>query len=171
MSSFLTWLSKNNSTIYNQLKGKSIGSSSFDSAWKSIAATNGGAFQQAQHDFIKASHFTPAANKVKSNIGLDVTRRSVALQNVVWSMSTQHGSGGAYNIFKAAGIKSHMTDYEIITKLYAERSKVNKYFSRSSQSVKNGVYNRFQNELKDALAMLGTANQGSKRVGGGAQQA
>lgn len=156
--------------MYNALKGKTIGSSSFDSAWKSLAKNNPSGFQQVQHDFIKASHFTPAANKVKSGIGLDVTKRSVALQNVVWSMSTQHGSGGAYNIFKNAGIKSHMSDVDIIKRLYAERSKVSKYFSRSSSAVQKGVYNRFQNELKDALAMLGTSAN-NNRVGGGAKEA
>jgi hypothetical protein len=170
MSSFLTYVKGKDPGSYKTLIGKTIGSSSFDNAWKNLARTKPAEFQKLQHDFIKQSHFTPAANKVKSGIGLDVTRRSTALQNVVWSMSTQHGSGGAYNIFRNAGIKSHMSDADIIKRLYAERSKVDKYFSRSSSGVKRGVYNRFQNELKDALAMLGTSAN-NKRVGGGAQEA
>ena len=160
MSSFLRYLGNTNPTLYGALKGKAAGSGSFDSAWKRLASQHPRDFQQAQHDFIKQSNFTPAANKINQNTGLNVNSRSTALQSVVWSMSTQHGSGGASSIFRNAGINSRMSDREVIQRVYAERMKVNIYFKSSSQAVKNGVYNRFKRELADALAMLGSGGSG-----------
>lgn len=78
-------------------------------------------------------------------------------------MGTQHGAGGAANIARVAGINNRMSDKEIIQRLYAERMKVSKYFARSSSTVRNNVYKRFQKELADALAMLG--NQGTRQGG------
>jgi hypothetical protein len=163
MKSFISFLGKTNGTLYKALSGKSAGSSSFDAAWKNLAKQHPRDFQQAQHDFIKASHYSPAASKISSNTGLNVNSRSVALQSAVWSMSTQHGAAGASNIFRNAGIRPNMSDREVLQRVYAERMKVDKYFSRSSQAVKNGVYNRFKRELADALAMLGSG--GSTRGG------
>lgn len=125
--------------------------------WKSLASQYGQAFDQLQHAFIKQSHYDPAASRIKSATGFDASKYSLAVQNVLWSTAVQHGAGGASNIFKAAGIKQGMSDAEIIKRVYAERSANNgaKYFSKSSASIRKSVVNRFQNELKDALAMLG----------------
>lgn len=150
----MSYLKSSNSKIYGGLAGKSVGSSVFNRSWKELARRYPQEFNQVQHDFIKRSHYTPVVNKVANGIGLNVNNRSSALQNVVWSMGVQHGSGGAYNIFKAAGISSGMSDRTIIQRLYNERMKVSKYFSRSSSAIRNGVYNRFKNELRDALNML-----------------
>lgn len=164
----MKYLSSHDSTLYASLKGKSIGSSSFDSAWKALAKKYPDRFSKVQYEFIKGSHYQPAANKIKSNLGINIDARSIALKNVIWSMGTQHGAGGAYSIARAAGIRNGMSDKEIIQRLYAERMKVNKYFSRSSQAVKNAVYNRFKRELADALAMLAKSGQGQRQ--GGAQE-
>lgn len=143
--------------IYRRLAGYSPGSGGFNGAWKSIANTDTAKFDTLQHDFIKFSHYDPAAAKIKSSTGLDVNRYSAALQNVLWSVSVQHGAGGAASIFKNAGIRNGMSEADIIRRVYAERSAGNgsKYFSRSSSSIRKSVVRRFQNELRDALAMLG----------------
>jgi hypothetical protein len=169
MSSFLSYLKKTSPGTFNYLGGSGKpGSSGFDKAWKALAAKDPKGFEQIQHNFIKQSHYDPAANKVKSATGLNVNSYSLALQNALWSIATQHGAGGAQNIFKAAGVKQGMKEADIIKKIYAERMKVDKYFSRSSSAIKQSVYNRFQNELKDALAMLQSYNTHSnkqKRIG------
>lgn len=141
--------------MYQSLARYSPGTSGFNSAWKALANNYGTRFNNLQHGFIKQSHYSPVVSKVKSGIGLDVNSRSSALQNVVWSMGVQHGSGGAYNIFRAAGITASMSDRQIIERLYNERMKVSKYFSRSSSSIRQSVYNRFVREKADALKMLG----------------
>lgn len=94
-------------------------------------------------------------NSVKKSTGLDVSKYSVALQNVVWSVGVQHGAGGASSVFKNAGVKQGMSEKEIIERVYNERSKVDKYFSSSSASIKKSVKNRFAQEKKQALSMLG----------------
>lgn len=154
MNSFLSFLKSYNPGFYNGLAIHKVGSTNFDNAWKNLAKGQAAAFQEAQHAFIKQSHYDPAASKLQASTGINANSRSLALQNVIWSIGVQHGSGGANNIFRAAGINNNMSDRQIIEKLYAERMKVNKYFSRSSQSIRNSVYKRFQQELKDALAML-----------------
>lgn len=154
MNSFMSYLKKTNPVMYNSLAKHKIGSSGFDSTWKSLASSQGIQFQAAQHAFIKQSHYDPAVSKLSQATGINANSRSSALQNVIWSIGVQHGSGGASNIFRNAGINNNMGDREIIQRLYAERSKVSKYFSRSSSAIQKSVYNRFQNELRDALAML-----------------
>jgi hypothetical protein len=144
--------------MYRSLAGKSVGSTSFNNSWKALASNDPTGFDKVQHDFIQQSHYDPVVSKVKSGIGLNLNTRSAALQNVVWSMGVQHGSGGAYKLFRNAGIRPSMSDQEIINRLYNERMKVDKYFSRSSSSIKASVKRRFQSELKDALAMLGTTS-------------
>ncbi|MCK6203924.1 hypothetical protein KZX50_00485 [Bacillus infantis] len=143
--------------MYGVLSKYKPGTSGFNSAWKALAGTNPGRFDQIQHAFIKSSHFDPAANKIKSSLGFDVSKYSTAVQNVLWSTAVQHGSGGAVNVFRSAGIKQGMSDAEIIRRVYAERAANNgaKYFSRSSSDIRKSVVNRFKNEMQDALSMLG----------------
>lgn len=153
MNSFMKFLKNANPRMYNGLGRYSIGSSGFDQAWKQLASADP-EFADLQHRFIKQSHYDPVVQNLRG-YGVNINDRSSALQNVIWSIGVQHGSGGATNIWKAAGIKSNMSDKEIITRLYNERMKVDKYFSRSSASIKASVKRRFQNELQDALNMLG----------------
>jgi hypothetical protein len=144
--------------MFGALAGKTPGGAAFNNAWKALANANPSAFNSVQHNFIKQSHFDPAARNVYQATGLDVSKRSLALQNVLWSVATQHGSGGAKNIFRnAVGSKgAAMSDAAIIQAVYNERMAGNgmKYFSRSSSGIRNGVMNRFRNEYKDAMAML-----------------
>lgn len=131
-----------------------VGTSGFDKSWKALATNHASAFGSIQHEFIKKSHYSPAASKMSSLTGIDPNKRSSALQNVVWSVGVQHGSGGASGIFKNAGISNKMSDADIIKRIYNERMKVDIYFRSSPSSTKASVKKRFANELKDALAML-----------------
>lgn len=157
MSSFLSYAKRKDPKIGNMLAKYAPGSKAFDSAWKGIAAMKPAEFNRLQHNFIKASHFDPAAKMIKGATGFDVNRYSVAVQNVLWSTAVQHGSGGAKNIFRNAGIRPGMSEAEIIRRVYNERGANNglKYFSRSSASIRQSVVNRFRNEMNDALRMLG----------------
>ena len=155
----LTKASGNAQKFANQyggaLKGLTAGTTAFDNAWKAEAKKNPDKFKTAQHNYIQKTHYAPAVNAVKKNTGIDASKYSVALQNVIWSVGVQHGSAGAGSVFKNAGVKSGMSEKEIIEKVYKERSKVDKYFSKSSASIKKGVANRFVKEKEQALKMLG----------------
>jgi hypothetical protein len=143
------------SSYGGSLKGKKAGTSAFDQAWKAEAKKNPAKFKAAQHSYIQNKHYQPAANKFQSITGINLSKMPKAVADMVWSIGVQHGAGGASSIFKNAGVKAGMSATTIISKVYNERMKVNKYFSSSPQSIKNGVLNRFKNELSDALKMLG----------------
>lgn len=140
---------------YKTLSANPVGSRAFDAAWKQVAATNKN-FAQYQQDFAKKSYYDPAAQSVLKNTGLDVNKRSQAVQAAIWSTSVQHGSGSVQRIIKAAGITPSMTDEQILRRIYTERGANNgaKYFKSSPKNIQVAVANRFKNELQDALNML-----------------
>jgi murein DD-endopeptidase MepM/ murein hydrolase activator NlpD len=147
----------------NDFKGLAAGTAPFTACWKRIAANETAAFQNAQHAFIKKSHYDLLAAKILADDGLDVNTRSRALQDVVWSTAVQHG-GGSTIVHKAiANVNCKPTDAnfdkQLISAVYAERGRKKPdgnlaYFSKSSPSVQSGVSKRFKNEEQDALALL-----------------
>jgi len=139
------------------------GTAEFTACWKRIAKNETDAFQNAQHEFIKKTHYDLLVAKIISDDGLDVNSRCHALKDVVWSTAVQHG-GASSIVHKAlAKVKCDKNDPSfdelLIRAIYAERGRTKPdgslaYFSRNSPSVQKGVANRFKNELNDALAML-----------------
>jgi murein DD-endopeptidase MepM/ murein hydrolase activator NlpD len=139
------------------------GTAAFTACWKRIAKDETDAFQKAQHDFSKKTHYDLLVAKIISDDDLDVNSRCHALKDVVWSTAVQHG-GASTIVHKAlARVKCDKTDpsfdEQLIRAIYAERGKTKAdgtlvYFARNSPNVQKGVANRFKNELKDALAML-----------------
>lgn len=154
----LTTASGNAQKFANQyggaLKGLKAGTSAFDSAWKAEAKKNPNAFKNAQHNYIEKTHYTPALNAFVKATGVVANKLPNAVKDMIWSIGVQHGSGGASNIFKSAGVKQSDSASAIIKKVYTERMKVNKYFSSSTQAIKNSVLKRFKSEMNQALGML-----------------
>ena len=100
----------------------------FAQEWKRIAANEPDEFFQAQHEYIKRTHYDPVVQKVQHATSLDINQRSRALQNVVWSMSAQHG-GAASLVTRAvqqAGPQGNLSnaayDRKLINQLYAGRN-------------------------------------------------
>lgn len=157
MRNFLNYAASVSPSVYNALKGKTPGSSSFDEAWKKLANSNPSQFEDVQHGFIAQSHYQPAVDMIKKSTGFDATKRSPIIQDVLWSTAVQHGVNGAKNVFVNAGITPNMSDREITERIYAERAanNGNKYFRKSSEAIRKSVVNRFKSEMKDALSRLG----------------
>src|SRR5215213_249698 len=139
------------------------GTAQFTAVWKRIATDQTDAFQKAQHQYIKRTHYDLLVAKVLTDDNLDVNSRSRALQDVVWSTAVQHGGATPIVHRACATLSCQQTDpvydKQLICAIYAERGRRKPdgnlaYFSRSSPSVQTGVANRFKNELQDALAML-----------------
>lgn len=63
----------------------------FGDKWREIAVREPQPFFIAQHSFIERTHYSQVVNHVARAATLDINTRSRALQNVVWSMSVQHG--------------------------------------------------------------------------------
>lgn len=154
----LTTASGNAQKFANQyggsLAGKKAGTAAFDAAWKAEAKKNPKAFEAAQHAYIQKTHYQPAANQFKKITGIDPATQPKAIQDMIWSIGVQHGSGGAASIFKNAKISKAMTAETIVKRVYGERMNVNKYFSSSPVSLRNNVKARFKKEMNDALGML-----------------
>lgn len=157
------FVSQDNFPWLNDFRNLKAGSAEFTACWKRIAKNETDAFQNAQHDFIKKTHYDLLVAKIISDDALDVNTRCHALKDVVWSTAVQHG-GASTIVHKAlAKVKCERNDPSfdelVIRAIYAERGKTKPdgslaYFSRNSPNVQKGVANRFKNELKDALAML-----------------
>lgn len=139
------------------------GTSEFTAMWKKIASSETDAFQAAQHEYIKKTHYDPLASKILADDALDVNTRSRAVQDVVWSTAVQHGGATPIVHRACANVSCPRTDprYDelLIRAIYAERGRKKPdgnlaYFSKSAPSVQAGVSRRFKDELQDALAML-----------------
>ncbi|MEN8904452.1 MAG: hypothetical protein ABF289_00675 [Clostridiales bacterium] len=160
LDSFLIWLYNIEINLYNKLmsaRNKDGGyGSHFDSTWIQIANEDQDYFYKLQYNYTKQVYFDVVINFYKAR-GIDFTKRSKSLQCVIWSTSVQFGKMGAVNIISKQNLDFNddlKEDANLIKSIYAEKRKVNIYFSSSSKNIRNAVYNRFINEEKDALAML-----------------
>lgn len=160
MRQFLNGLRTSNPDYYAQLSGSAPGTAGFDQAWRALAQSDPQGFEAAQHQFIQTTHYDAARGRLGSRVpGLDVSQRSGAVQDVLWSTAVQHGPGGAANVFSralAGTDASQLSDEEIIRRVYDERGAGGgtRYFSGSSAGVRQSVVNRFAHEREDALQML-----------------
>src|SRR5687768_12851132 len=146
----------------DQFQGLIPGSAEFTAKWKTIAAAEPDAFHAAQHGYIKVTHFDILVRNVLDKDGLDVTTRSAALQDVIWSTAVQHGANtavvhAALVVVRGTGTPSSSGltfDRALVKAIYAERGRCNAegqlvYFSRNSAEVQAGVAKRFIAEERD----------------------
>jgi hypothetical protein len=145
--------------------GTMPGSAAFTAAWKRIAAREPEAFAEAQHGFIRRTHYRPAVDAVRRRTGLDLDTRHPAVRDVTWSIAVQHG--GAADILVAAvaaadaGLDRRATAYDrrLVDAAYDQRSAyVLRVAARSSAGVRRTLENmarsRYPAEHAAALAML-----------------
>ena len=125
--------------------------------WKQVAASDPKRFEALQHEFIRSYSYSPAARNIAQSTGVDVTQRSYALREVLWSTAVQHGPGAAERIFSQAIEKAEASpsgqdsDKNIIEEVYRIRGQ--KFF-RHNKRVREAVLSRFRDEKSTAIAML-----------------
>ncbi len=161
MKAFLDYLDDSAPDISSKLR--SAGSSNtggrtgrMPSMWKKVADEQPERFGELQRDFIEQSHYLPAVQALQDSASFDVTTRSKALQEAMWSTAVQHGPDKAARIFtkaieKAARSGGGVSDSKIIENVYALRSGD---FGSSSASVQSAVKGRFNDEKEMLLTML-----------------
>jgi hypothetical protein len=158
--SYMTYLQTNNPNYYNELQaaggnaGAAAGSVRFKARWQELA--NDPAFAATQHNFIQATHYNVQATKL-NNVGLNLSTRSAALRDVVWSTAVQHGPNTNIIIRAIDGRNlASLSDTELINSIYNERGANNgsKYFSSSPTNIRQSAVNRFADERQRALNML-----------------
>lgn len=145
-----------------EFKGKEVNSPEFKQTWKNLASQNKDKFYEYEHKYINKNLYEPQLKKIKKSRGIDISSRSKALQNVVWSTAVQHGGGTnvvtvAIDKLKAEG--KELTDENLISAIYGERGREDEEgnvvrFKSSSKEVQKGVKSRYKNEEKQALALL-----------------
>ncbi len=129
--------------------------------WKRIAAESPKHFEALQQEFIRNTHYDPALKSVTLSTGEDLSKRSQAVREVLWSTAVQHGPHGASEIFSQAIDKldaKHLAknDKALIEEVYSQRMT---QFGGSGRT-RSAVASRLADEKESALAMLD-----GKRIG------
>lgn len=157
----------------------------FESAWRELGhGVNKGEFANAQTEYWGTERYSTLISRLQSKYpALDLNDYSIALKNVLWSRSVQHGVDGAYNVVTRAidnrlgGFKMQ-SEAELIEAIYTECSKLAEdipkyrdmqtqlsdrygvknrsmaYYSAADGDVQSSVYSRLHiNEPADALVM------------------
>lgn len=125
--------------------------------WKKIASEDPEGFEAVQHDFIKASHYDPAARMVLDQTGIDMNRMPAPIREMLWSTSVQHGATGAGRMIAdaveklSAGAREQGFPSDLVREIYGARKE---QFGSSTESVRSSVQNRLQHEENIVLSML-----------------
>jgi hypothetical protein len=143
-----------------QFKGLELKSAAFDAKWKELAETDP-KFGEAQHEFIKKTHFDPQHEHLL-NSGIDLTNRGAAVQDAIWSTAVQFGA--KTNLIKnalAGKDISKMSDSDIVSAIQDYKIQNNdKLFKSSSEGVRSGTLSRAIKEKEDLLALAKNSNLG-----------
>ncbi|GFK95486.1 hypothetical protein NNJEOMEG_03351 [Fundidesulfovibrio magnetotacticus] len=123
--------------------------------WKRISAENPVRFEALQHDFIRETHYQPALRSITLSTGDDLSKRSHAVREVLWSTAVQHGPHGATEIFNQSldalqGKGGQVSDKALIEEIYARRMS-----QFGGGRLRAAVAGRLADEKGTALAMLG----------------
>lgn len=143
-----------------ELKGMNptVPGDDFGKHWKAIAARSPEEFAHAQHAFIARTHYQPVIDGVLKSTGLDVSERSHAVQDAVWSTSVQHGKAETIVTSAARSVKLDRSDpgYDraLVNAIYDQRLNYIDGLSKLPAATKNSLHKRYENERADALTML-----------------
>jgi hypothetical protein len=141
------------------------GTEGFNARWKEWSVTADG--KAAQHQYIDDTHFTPMSERLKSSIGLDVTARSPAVEELMYSTAVQMGPNSSVFEKALAGQDVGSMSDEAIINLVTDYKIQNKdsLFKSSPQGVRDDVGRRFEQERGDYMGMIGSTRGGV--AGGG----
>lgn len=136
------------------------GSAQFSAGWKDVAGRDPEAFAEAQHAFIKRTHYQPAVEAVKMRAGVDLDARGVAVRNAVWSVAVQHSKAAEVLLDGLARAGTGAGDADLIRAIYAARAAyvtgvAQRQSGASRKTLLSIVQNRYPDELRRALAMVG----------------
>jgi len=148
----------------DEFKGLKGGTEEFTAKWKELAAKDPAGLRKNEHEYIKETHYDPQVGKLEAELKLDLTKRSAALRDVVWSVAVQHGPRTdlivtAVRPLVAKRPLDEVSDAAIIRAVYAERGRKDKdgklvRFRSVGEEIIPALTRRFENEMKDALEML-----------------
>lgn len=145
--------------------GARPGSARFSAAWKAIAAREPEDFADAQHRFIRRTHYQPAVEAVRRETGLDCDKRHPAVRDAVWSTAVQHGRAARILTAAVAAADArhargnYAYDRALVEAIYAERTAYVQAIAAHSaggtrRTLQSVVQNRYLAERAAALDMF-----------------
>lgn len=159
MSSFLS--SDSAKSISSSFKGLTPGTSEFNAKYKEMSTgSNAELMEKAQHDYMQSSHFNVQANKLRDELGIDVSKESRGFQEAVWSTATQYGptSSAIVNALKGKDL-SKMSDKDKISAIQDYKSNtVDTSFKSSSENTRQSILARTKKEKEVLLAVNDISN-------------
>lgn len=131
---------------------------SFADKWAEIGTADEEGFGDLQDQYTQSIYFDSGADNLMGNYGFDISPRSVALKQVLFSNCVQHGSYYGAEVFRdAADLAGQnledMSDHDIIYNIY-ELKLTDMSWSSGSPNLRPGLFRRWNDERDDALAML-----------------
>ena len=171
LNEFHAWLATAHPDLESQLAAAGgpaagrAGTAAYKAAWRQVMGTPAGSAAQSEYAGLK--YFVPATKRIKKGAGIDITQRSITVQQAAFSTAIQYGSGGASELFrkslKELGYPpneistTQPTDAALIRALYKARRLTvtsGSHFTKETARTKQSVFNRFHNEEADALKSL-----------------
>lgn len=159
---FVDWLQEQSEPWANY--GRVLASSgqpgelTFSACWKDIGETDPVGFGQLQHDYVKAVYYDNAAQLLREQFGFEIESRSEALKQVLWSRAVQYSAHWMPELFQNAADMAEKSlneidDADLIANIY-EVNLTDPSWTSGSPSLRPGLFNRFENERAEALALL-----------------
>jgi len=140
--------------LTEEFTGLQPGTEEFNAKWQEKATQDPEGFKKTQKDWIGKTHYAPQMTKLKEAKVPDALLRNPAFQDLMWSVSVQHGGNtdvittGLQNfVTQNPGISLNDESLgNIIDTIMAERGT---RFPSSTPQVQAAVKNRFVAEAKD----------------------
>lgn len=123
-------------------------------AWKKVVDTYGDDLYRAEQSFADEKYTKPLIEWAEKTYGIPADKMTDSLKSTLASRAIQHGVGGAKRVITNAWGKDikGRTEEQLVTDVYNEvGNNVNKYFSGSTQAVKDSIVKRMQLEPKIIL--------------------
>lgn len=134
-------------------KGLSPATPAFDNKWKEIAQKEPDEFRKDQHDFVKARYYDVMVTNLQ-RYGFNASKYGPGVQDLIWSTAVQLGPTNTSVFTEPLAGKSTLTDKDVIN-LVSEykKARVSVLFKSSSQSIQEGVKNRYESEKVACLKL------------------
>lgn len=135
-----------------------VNSDAFIAKWREIGSIDPGHFGELQYDYTKQKYYDAAAANLLSWYGFDISGRSMALKNVLWSNAVQHAPHYGAELFRDAALLAGqallaMDDADLIWNIY-EVKLTDMSWSSGSPAQRPGLFGRWRRERNEALSML-----------------
>lgn len=138
-----------------EFAGMTPGSAQFTEKYKQIAMRDTAGFEKAQGDYIARTHYQPQLQKVSNAVGVDLSKRGKAVQEMLYSTGVQYGgeSSVIVNALRGRDVNA-MSDAELVTAVQDyKQATVGQHFRSSSADVQRSVANRAAREKAKLLAL------------------